>query len=326
MVAALFIVSCANEDAGRQAREKFEYEKQYKRGPLELAVKLSKKEITIADRLTLVTEAVIKEDYEFEFPAFGEKLEQFGIVDYTNKPVKLVDDGKMLLQRSYVLEPFLSGEYRIPPMEFRFRKKDMKEEKHEFETEEIVVKVKSLLPEKQAELTIKDIAGPVELPCKTGRWIYYTAAGACLLVVFVAALLLICRKKKADATHMMVSAHEIAYSELEKLLSEDLIEKGEVKLFYIRLTGTMRRYIENRFGLRAPEQTTEEFLVELRGNSFFNPEHKALLKEFLNHCDLVKFAAFEPTKEDIQKTFDATKEFIEATKAEDKQVSVPISV
>ena len=43
-------------------------------------------------------------------------------------------------------------------------------------------------------------------------------------------------------------------------------------------------------------------------------EHKEVLKQFLIHCDLVKFAALEPSADDVKRTFETCKEFIEMTK------------
>jgi hypothetical protein len=92
-----------------------------------------------------------------------------------------------------------------------------------------------------------------------------------------------------------------------------LIEAGALKLFYTRLSAILRCYLEDRFGLHAPEQTTEEFLVAARSSSFFLPEQQEQLKQFLVHCDLVKFAELQPTNQEIQQTFDICKEFIQAT-------------
>ncbi len=46
------------------------------------------------------------------------------------------------------------------------------------------------------------------------------------------------------------------------------------------------------------------------------------LAEFLTHCDLVKFAKYSPSAEQIQKTFDLVKDFIETTKSEEKKIDV----
>ena len=47
-------------------------------------------------------------------------------------------------------------------------------------------------------------------------------------------------------------------------------------------------------------------------------QQKRMLKDFLVHCDLVKFAAFEPSEDDVKKTFDACRDFIDKTKKEEE--------
>ncbi|NIP95469.1 MAG: hypothetical protein GWO24_19305 [Akkermansiaceae bacterium] len=97
-------------------------------------------------------------------------------------------------------------------------------------------------------------------------------------------------------------------------MAEDLPGKGEMKPFYQRISDILRHYIENRFGLHAPERTTEEFLGELGSGQALDPAHKPLLGKFLSHCDLVKFAEYQPSRDDIQSTFDSCKDFILETK------------
>jgi hypothetical protein len=117
---------------------------------------------------------------------------------------------------------------------------------------------------------------------------------------------------------MQISPDEIAYQELDKLLADDLLTRGEVKLFHLRISDILRSYIENRFGLKAPERTTEEFLAELTQDLQMQKallkDHKRLLGEFLNQCDLVKFAKHEPSIEESGKTVVICREFIEETK------------
>ena len=67
-----------------------------------------------------------------------------------------------------------------------------------------------------------------------------------------------------------------------------------MKTFYFRLSAIMRYYIEERFGLRAPERTTEEFLAEISNADVFNTGQRNYLKSFLKASDIVKFAKHEP--------------------------------
>ena len=75
----------------------------------------------------------------------------------------------------------------------------------------------------------------------------------------------------------------------------------------------MRVYIELRFGLMAPERTTEEFLEEVRRSRSLETRHKALLDDFLSSCDLVKFARYSPTTTEIEDAFNAARDFIQET-------------
>ena len=97
--------------------------------------------------------------------------------------------------------------------------------------------------------------------------------------------------------------------------------KGEAKLFYLRLSNILRHYIEDRFGLRAPERTTEEFMDELRSADALEPTHKGLLNDFPRHCDMVKFAEHQPSTQEIDNIIAACRRFIDETKVEAEAVS-----
>jgi len=319
---AFWPLSCDKEDIGGTANQEFEIEKRYQRGPISVELRASRKEITIADRLTLVIQVEIQEDYEVELPKFGAKLQQFGIVDYVTDPPRLADSGRVVSRRSYVLEPFLSGEYEISPMTIIFWKKgDPDGKKHEIQTEKLTIQVTSLLPAKAAELEIRDIAGPVDIPAPRPPWLYAAISAAVTVLASTAALVVWRRRRRERiAAVPRIPAHELAYDRLEKLLGEKLIESGRLKDFYRRISDILRHYIENRFGLCAPERTTEEFLQELRRNDVLPASHKDLLTEFLRHCDLVKFAELQPDEAEIQQTFDACKRFIMETASEEARV------
>jgi len=121
------------------------------------------------------------------------------------------------------------------------------------------------------------------------------------------------RAKKEDII-IQISPDEIAFKELDTLLAEDLLSRGKVKLFHLRISDILRRYIENRFGLKAPERTTEEFLTELTRDMQMQKallgDHKSLLGEFLNQFDLVKFAKHEPSIAESGMTVTVCREFI----------------
>ncbi len=90
--------------------------------------------------------------------------------------------------------------------------------------------------------------------------------------------------------------HLRARSRLEHALS--LIEQPQP--FCIAVSDTVRQYLEERFNFHAPERTTEEFLHELKATDLLLPDQKQSLGEFLNVCDMVKFARYEPGRPELE--------------------------
>jgi hypothetical protein len=313
------IMGCEKGAVSKDAAAHFEIEKHYQHGPVQFTLKASRKQISIADRLQLELTAVVDEDYEASLPEFGDKLEQFGIVDYQAPAPRLLEGGRVQIRKTYELEPFLSGDYTIPAMKVHFWKNGEEEQKHELESEPITIRVASLLKADGAKLVIREISPPVELPGPPPALLYALAGaivlgGGCLGFFFWRR-----RRKRQQDIVTARPAHAIAFDELERLLAEELVEKGEVKLFYLRLSHILRHYIENRFGLRAPERTTEEFLADLRHTKTLVAEYKNLLQEFLRHCDLVKFANHWPGNAEIEQAFDAAKRFILETRGPESE-------
>jgi hypothetical protein len=68
--------------------------------------------------------------------------------------------------------------------------------------------------------------------------------------------------------------------------------------FSIRVSDILRRYVTEQFGLPVTRQTSVEFLNGLRASSPFSEDEKSLLEDFLNRCDLIKFARYEATTSD----------------------------
>jgi hypothetical protein len=299
---------------------------------------VSRTDISIADRTELLLEVRCAEKYQVTMPEFGDKLEQFGIADYSAPPPRLTGDGELLYRRSYTLEPFLSGTYTIPAMEVRFSEAPLvgtpaspakaaetpsgsaadqqaASVEHTVTSEDVTITVRSLLPGK-TDLTLKEIAGPVEMPSSPFRWLFWLL-GAIAVVVSGVTLFLFQHRRRKEKAAPPLPPHEVAFARLEALLAENLVEAGEIKQFYLGLSAILRHYIEERFGLRAPERTTEEFLAELRSTDLLLQDHKQLLADFLVHCDLVKFADLHPESGEIQQTFDSCKRFIVETAPRD---------
>ncbi len=75
---------------------------------------------------------------------------------------------------------------------------------------------------------------------------------------------------------------------------------SDPRLFCIAVSDATRLYLEERFDLHAPERTTEEFLYELQRTHHLTAGQKETLAQFLERCDLVKFARFEPAEIELR--------------------------
>jgi hypothetical protein len=85
------------------------------------------------------------------------------------------------------------------------------------------------------------------------------------------------------------------------------------RLFCTEVSGIARVYLEERFNFHAPERTTEEFLLELQATTLLTPDQKQSLGEFLQSCDLVKFARFEPTEAALRTLHDCALRLVDET-------------
>jgi len=343
---------CGKGSKGTAGKTEFEVDKVYEKGPATVHVRLDKTKMTIADTVLLQFEATLQPGYEVQMPKVDKVLENFGIVDWSNLGKKLDDKNNVVTTYQYRLEPFLSGKYDVPAFTFRFHDANDPNAVHELASEPIAVEVASLLGDQRANLVIEDIEGVVEMPKAAHRWWLWALAVLGVAAV-PAAWLLLRRRRAKELVRIFQPAHELAYARLRALVAENLVEQGRIKEFYERISGILRHYIEDRFDLHAPERTTEEFLAELRfpvrgegvsplrvagilpanrgqdalatkeqGQDALATPDKKVLEEFLTHCDLVKFAKHDPTTEQVQRTFDLVKDFVERTKSEQRTVDV----
>ncbi|MGQ0552665.1 MAG: hypothetical protein ACT4PU_05550 [Planctomycetota bacterium] len=90
----------------------------------------------------------------------------------------------------------------------------------------------------------------------------------------------------------------------------------DVPAFVEAVSGILRTYVEERFGVRAPECTSEEFLAEVATRHDALAAHREALDRFLGQCDLVKFAGWRPQPPAITPLLDVAEAFLEATRLE----------
>ncbi len=319
---ALGLTGCDKTDPLSTDRA-FAIDREFPRGPLTVHVRVDSNSVSIAQLLTVELEAAIQPGYTVKMPPVDKLLEQFGIVDRDALGDRLDADMRTVKTVRYALEPFLTGTYDMPAFEFQFFDVNEPDKTYTLETDPIPIEITSLLGEDRDNLVIEDIEDVVALPTQIERrWVWITLGSGVLVMGLIVWWLCLRKKRMPDIVRQFRPAHDIAYDRLRRLVAEDLVESGQIKAFYERISTILRHYIEDRFQLRAPEQTTEECLQALASSPALPDSDKQDLARFLTHCDLVKFAKHEPTQAQIQSTFDLVKGFIEKTKSMEHQVDI----
>jgi Domain of unknown function (DUF4381) len=137
-----------------------------------------------------------------------------------------------------------------------------------------------------------EIAPPVDYSL-IPPWVIFLGAFAALTIAGLIVWLIIRSRKRAVPTK---SARESALDLLERMQSD--VEKMQPYRFSIRVSDVLRHYVTEQFNLPVTRQTSVEFLNGLTKASPFSEEEKSLLEDFLNRCDLIKFARYEATAAD----------------------------
>ncbi|MBL8027630.1 MAG: hypothetical protein JNL74_14510, partial [Fibrobacteres bacterium] len=100
--------------------------------------------------------------------------------------------------------------------------------------------------------------------------------------------------------------------EIEALIADDLLNKGEVKIFHLRISEILRRYLGSRLNFEALESTTTELMDVLRAKGVSAPVVRKV-EAFASVNDPVKFAKWIPASDVSLGLIDYAKEIVQDT-------------
>src|SRR5262249_43577900 len=113
-----------------------------------------------------------------------------------------------------------------------------------------------------------------------------------------------------------LSPQEWAVRELDRLEALQLPEQGEIERYHTLLSDVLRRFLELRFQLHAPRQTTAEFLQAAETAQQLTPARPGLLREVLQRRDLAKCARAAASADECRATLTLARSFIAETRTE----------
>lgn len=262
--------------------------------------------IRIGEQIELGIEVRAPKDAIVAFPELQFKSDSMEVVR-RSKIDTAYKKGEAVYSISYYLTSFEKGKYTVPPIPVKAGNDTLSTEA--FRVDVATVPVDTL---KQARYGIKDIRTDSYTPGELFRKYYWL-----LIVLAVAGLLAweiwrIAKRRRARKLppEMLLSPYERAKFRLGRLDGEKLIEQGRIKDFYIELTDVIRFYLDEQYGIPAPENTTEQTLREVRKLKL-DKEQYGKLRELLLDADLVKFAKMFPSGEENDRYRRYTEEIID---------------
>ena len=287
-------------------------EKTAKQGPVQLTVRVTPKEPRLADPFDFEIVVKAPADVEVKPPAFGKAVGSFIIRDYTS--AEHLVDSQPERHFHYKLEATYAGRHLLRSTSIEY--KDAGGQFVLLETQPLTIYVTSELGDAAPSLAnLAPLAPPRLLPrtpFSAGQFVIF---GLLTVLLAVMGYLWYTRRQKKVLLARQKTPEELAREELAALLAEGLAQKGLFKEFYVRLTGIVRLYIERTTGIRAPEQTTEEFLYAMRERNVFPTERARQLKQFLEAADMVKYAALLPGERQLEESVARAQEFVGSASA-----------
>lgn len=155
---------------------------------------------------------------------------------------------------------------------------------------------------------LRDIKPPVEIPSGLA-WLAWLLVGLFLLSLVFALWRWWQRRRQTVPAPVIIPPHVKA----RERLNHALAFLHQPREFAILVSDAIRWYLEERFNFRAPERTTEEFLHDLQGTQLLSEPQKESLAAFLQSCDLLKFARYEPAEPELRALHEAALRLVDET-------------
>ena len=117
------------------------------------------------------------------------------------------------------------------------------------------------------------------------------------------------RRHRRRSTPRVLLPFEAALQRLVDI--RRLLDPASAREFSIAVSDIVRQYIEVQFRVTATHRTTEEFLRDLLETSNAAlAAHRNLLAEFLNQCDLAKFAGVSLSRQILESLHRSARSFV----------------
>lgn len=280
-------------------------------GGIDLKVESETSVIDPARSVFLRVELRTPHDRSAEMPDLRDRVVGFSLAeDFAEEPLK-EKDGSTVQVANWRLVPEPCAEvYKLKPFVVKGSPKIWKAQSDEGKFSFIAGPVYFGNPAAREPVTGGMETDPAkDLPPLSWKLVGWAALAVLSVLTVLAALVLLIRYIARRVKEHRMSPIERAWVELDRLLRKGLPGRGRYKDFYVELTMVVRRYVQRKYGIKAPHLTTEEFLMEFREEGRGKREE---LRKFLESADMVKFAGVEATPEMADEATDSARGYLKS--------------
>ncbi len=272
-------------------------------------------EMMIGDQTDLTITVTAKEDARVEIPRIspsGMLVPNVEVVDCSEMKTTPKGDGTAEFQRKYRITSFEDTLYYLPPMKVmvdgkEYAGKELALKVFTFEVD--TTKLDEFFPPKDVQ----------DNPFLWSEWQPVFIASVVMVLLLVLTLyLFICLRSNKPVIRTIrvvkkVLPHQKAMKAIESIKADRMVDSGDPKEYYTRLTDALRRYINERYGFSATEMTSQEIIDHLASQ---DTEALEELRTLFTTADLVKFAKHSTLINENDMNLVNAIEFINSTKIE----------
>lgn len=278
--------------------------------------KIDSIQILIGQQAHITLDVNLKKGLKLEMPKLvsTQHLTQgVEIIDVSTPDTSKLDNEMLRVRQIITLTSFDENLYYLPPLKVKVNGKQY--ESKSLALKVLTVPVDTLHPEKfYPPKNVQD--NPFQWSEWKGIFLLSFIIILLLCVVFYLRVRLNDNKPVLKKIRIVkkVPPHQKAMNEIEKIKSERMTSSEDQKTYYTRLTDTIRKYIEERFGFNAMEMTSSEIIWRLQKSE--EKDKLEELKELFNTADLVKFAKYTTHISENDANLVSAVDFINSTKQE----------
>ena len=280
--------------------------------------KIDSIEIFIGEQAHMTVDVTMKKGQKLVFPVFKpsemitpgvEALEQ------SDADTSKLDNDMIKVSKQYTLTSFDEKLYYLPPVKVKVNGK-------EYASKNLALKVLTVPVD---TLHPNQFFPPKDVQTNPFLWSEWSLSfwlSVLMLLLIVLAFYL--RQRLYDNKPIIakvrivkkVLPHQRAMQEIEQIKADKMVMSEDQKAYYTKLTDTLRKYIEERFGFNAMEMTSTEIIMKLQETG----DRKMIdeLRELFMTADLVKFAKYSTLINENDSNLVNAIEFINTTKIENQ--------